>query len=141
MRKKRMQSRYRDLISTYCRIAGVSWVDIFLPNPLVALRGQRTETDRQPAVRLRKGPGEGPRRQGGGHEIGVPAPARNEVDVEVVGDPRPGDLAQIHPHVQPLGGVLLREGLRPQRDEGDELSQFLPRQEGQVVAVTARGAT
>src|SRR3990170_8060070 len=125
MRKKRMQSRYRDLISTYCRIAGVSWIDIFLPNNLLALRRQRTETDRQPAVGLWERLGEDPRRQGGCHEIGVPAPSGNEVDVQVVGDPRPGDLAQVHPHVQPLGGVFLREGLRPQRDEGDELSQFL----------------
>src|SRR3989304_8111683 len=107
MRKKRLQSRYRDLISTYCRIAGVSWIDIFLPNTLLALRRQRTETDRQPAVGLRERLGEDPRRQGGCHEIGVPAPAGNEGDVQVFGDPRPGDLAQINPHFQPRGRVSL----------------------------------
>ena len=57
--------------------------------------------------------------------------------MQVAGDPGPGDLAEVHPHVEPLGGVFLGQGLRTQRDEGHQLPLFFPRQEKEVGDVAA----
>src|SRR5512134_19373 len=111
MRKKRMQSRYRDLISTYCRIAGVSWrVTVPGPGRGKTLRAQGRERRREPREGFRKRLGEDPGVEDRGHEVRVPPPSRNDVGVEVVDDPGAGGLSQVHPHVQPFRMVDLPEG-------------------------------
>src|SRR6266496_3413364 len=72
------------------------------------------------------------------HEVGVPAPARHQVQVGVVGDAGPGDLAQVHAEVEPVRLRLGPQAAQPGLGQGHQLAQLRGGQLG-VVADVAEG--
>ena len=47
--------------------------------------------------------GDHPRIRKDGHEVAVPRPAGDDVEVDVACDPRPGALAHVDPDVEAVG--------------------------------------
>src|SRR5512139_970892 len=140
MRKKRLQSRYRDLISTYCRIAGVSGrVTGLRPGRSGRSGAQGAEGRREPRVGLRERLGEDPGVEDRGHEVRVAPPPRDDVGVEVVGDPRASGPPKVHPHVQPFRVVDLPQGFRGEGNQGEQVPQFLRGQVPELRDVAPRG--
>jgi hypothetical protein len=72
---------------------------------------------------------------GDGHEVGVSAPAREGVQVDVVGDTSSGGLAKVHAEVEAVGAVDLAEAVLHALGEQDHLLRGLGRQGGKRVDV------
>ena len=67
------------------------------------------EPRRELRVRLLEQLGQHPRLADHRHEVRVAAPPRNDVPVQVVGDPGAGDPAEVHPDVEPVRSRLLAQ--------------------------------